>query len=91
MKDTASSAGVCERLLTTICSSAIDNGCRDRASSTGASVSPAGVREPRFFPRRALMYVPACDERKTKKALSLKVDSIVFDIEDGVAVNQKAG
>ena len=43
----------------------------------------------RYFPRRAVMYVPASDERKTNKVSSLKVDSIVFDIEDGVAVNQK--
>ncbi len=42
-----------------------------------------------FFPRRAVMYVPASDERKTRKVASLGVDSIVFDIEDGVAMNQK--
>ena len=53
-----------------------------------ASAAPA-EQASRFFPRRALMYVPACDERKTKKAASLKVDTIVYDIEDGVAVNQK--
>ena len=35
------------------------------------------------------MYVPASDERKTKKAASLRVDTIVFDLEDGVALNQK--
>ena len=35
------------------------------------------------------MYVPASDERKTKKAATLKVDTIVFDLEDGVAVSQK--
>lgn len=36
------------------------------------------------------MYVPACDERKTKKVSLLAVDTVVFDIEDGVAKNQKA-
>ena len=36
------------------------------------------------------MYVPACDERKTKKVSLVAVDTIVFDIEDGVAENQKA-
>ena len=41
------------------------------------------------FPRRAVMYVPASEERKVKKAASLNVDTLVFDIEDGVAVNQK--
>ena len=35
------------------------------------------------------MYVPASDERKTRKAASLNVDTLVFDLEDGVAVNQK--
>jgi len=49
------------------------------------------VKETRFFPRRAVMYVPACDERKTRKVTSLNVDTVVFDIEDGVAVNQKVG
>ena len=42
-----------------------------------------------YFPRRAVMYVPASDERKVKKTTSLRVDSLVFDIEDGVAVSQK--
>ena len=42
-----------------------------------------------FFPRRAVMYVPASDERKTKKATTLNVDTLVFDLEDGVATNQK--
>ena len=35
------------------------------------------------------MYVPASDERKTKKATTLSVDTLVFDLEDGVAANQK--
>ena len=52
-----------------------------------------GGREPqqqrKFFPRRAVMYVPASDERKTKKATTLSVDTLVFDLEDGVAANQK--
>lgn len=42
-----------------------------------------------FRPRRAVMYVPASDERKTNKAASLAVDTLTFDLEDGVAVNQK--
>ena len=42
-----------------------------------------------YFPRRAVMYVPASDERKVKKTTSLRVDSLVFDMEDGVAVSQK--
>ena len=39
--------------------------------------------------RRAVMYVPASDERKFNKAPSLGVDTVVLDCEDGVAVNQK--
>lgn len=40
--------------------------------------------------RRAMLYVPADDERKIHKAASLDVDSICLDIEDGVAVNRKS-
>lgn len=35
------------------------------------------------------MYVPASDERKTRKVSTLRVDTIAFDLEDGVAMNQK--
>lgn len=57
---------------------------RSREKSTDA----AAVSRPPTL-RRALMYVPAADERKTQKAAGLKVDTIIFDLEDGVAVNQK--
>jgi citrate lyase beta subunit len=40
--------------------------------------------------RRAMLYVPADDERKINKAAGLGVDSICLDIEDGVAINRKA-
>ncbi len=40
--------------------------------------------------RRAMLYVPADDERKIHKAARLDVDSICLDIEDGVAVNRKS-
>lgn len=40
--------------------------------------------------RRAMLYVPADDERKIHKAAGLGVDSICLDIEDGVAVNRKS-
>ena len=39
--------------------------------------------------RRALLYVPGDDLYKIKKAISLGVDSICMDLEDGVATNQK--
>ncbi|XP_049790270.1 citramalyl-CoA lyase, mitochondrial-like isoform X3 [Schistocerca nitens] len=42
-----------------------------------------------YTPRRAILYVPGDDERKIRKALSLKVDCIALDCEDGVASNRK--
>lgn len=35
------------------------------------------------------MYVPGMDQRKIDKIPSLGADTVVFDIEDGVAVDQK--
>lgn len=40
--------------------------------------------------RRALLYMPGDSRRKIEKALTLNVDSICMDLEDGVAVSQKA-
>lgn len=40
--------------------------------------------------RRALLYVPGDDRHKIEKALTLGVDCICLDMEDGVAVNRKA-
>ena len=69
-------------------SSAIDETSKARTEfPSGESV--VGFRRDSFFPRRAVMYVPASDERKVKKVMSIDVDSIVFDLEDGVAMNQK--
>nr|XP_056718118.1 citramalyl-CoA lyase, mitochondrial [Euleptes europaea] len=42
-----------------------------------------------YIPRRAVLYVPADDERKIQKIPSLKVDCAVLDCEDGVALNRK--
>lgn len=39
--------------------------------------------------RRALLYVPGDDLHKIQKAISLGVDSVCMDLEDGVAVNRK--
>ncbi len=39
--------------------------------------------------RRALLYVPGDDWKKITKALTLGVDSICLDMEDGVALNRK--
>lgn len=35
------------------------------------------------------MYVPGTDQRKMDKIPSLGVDTVVFDMEDGVAADQK--
>lgn len=40
--------------------------------------------------RRALLYMPGNELRKIQKALTLNVDCICMDLEDGVAVNRKA-
>ncbi|HEY58623.1 MAG TPA: CoA ester lyase [Anaerolineae bacterium] len=40
--------------------------------------------------RRALLYVPGSDQRKLEKAAGLEVDSVCMDLEDGVALGQKA-
>ncbi|NPA26178.1 MAG: CoA ester lyase, partial [Chloroflexi bacterium] len=40
--------------------------------------------------RRALLYVPADQERKIRKAAGLEVDSVCLDLEDGVRLERKA-
>jgi citrate lyase beta subunit len=40
-------------------------------------------------PRRVMLFVPGNDERKIQKALSLEVDAVILDLEDGVAHSQK--
>lgn len=62
---------------------------KDKTEFPSDDGAAAGDRRELFFPRRAVMYVPASDERKVKKVASISVDSIVFDMEDGVAMNQK--
>jgi citrate lyase subunit beta-like protein len=39
--------------------------------------------------RRALLYMPGNDAHKIEKGITLGVDSICMDMEDGTAVNQK--
>ncbi len=40
-------------------------------------------------PRRGMLYVPGDDLHKIEKAITLGVDSICLDIEDGVALSRK--
>lgn len=39
--------------------------------------------------RRALLFLPADDARKVAKAAGMEVDSIILDLEDGVAFTEK--
>jgi citrate lyase beta subunit len=41
-------------------------------------------------PRRSLLFLPGDDRRKIEKAISTAPDSIIMDLEDGVAVSKKA-
>lgn len=41
-------------------------------------------------PRRALLFMPGDDPRKIAKGATLGVDSVILDLEDGVAAGQKA-
>ena len=41
-------------------------------------------------PRRSLLFLPGDDRRKIEKAISAAPDSILMDLEDGVAVSKKA-
>ncbi|XP_074006924.1 citramalyl-CoA lyase, mitochondrial [Numenius arquata] len=47
------------------------------------------VSSHKYIPRRAVLYVPADDEKKIRKIPSLNVDCAVLDCEDGVALNRK--
>jgi citrate lyase beta subunit len=46
--------------------------------------------ETRMRARRALLYMPGDDRHKIEKALTLGVDCVCMDMEDGVAPNRKA-
>jgi citrate lyase beta subunit len=41
-------------------------------------------------PCRSLLFVPGDSERKLEKAATLPVDTLILDLEDGVALNRKA-
>ncbi|KAJ2774289.1 hypothetical protein IWQ56_000641 [Coemansia nantahalensis] len=45
------------------------------------------LREERL--RRAVFYVPCSEERKIQKSLQSSADCIMYDLEDGVALNRK--
>jgi citrate lyase beta subunit len=41
-------------------------------------------------PRRCLLFMPGDDLKKIQKGISLGVDGVVMDLEDGVALNRKS-
>ncbi len=43
-----------------------------------------------YSARRSLLFMPADSRRKIEKAITLDADSVVLDLEDSVAPNQKA-
>ena len=42
------------------------------------------------FPRRSLLFMPGDSLRKMQKAATWEVDTVILDLEDGVAQNRKA-
>src|SRR5262245_50440200 len=44
-----------------------------------------------FRPRRSVLYMPGSNARAIAKARTLPVDGIIFDLEDAVAPDAKAG
>jgi len=46
--------------------------------------------EPRIKPYRSLLYIPGSRERALEKATGLPADGIIFDLEDAVAMDEKA-
>ena len=46
--------------------------------------------EKTIVPRRSLLYMPGANRRALEKAQSIDCDTIIFDLEDAVAVNAKA-
>lgn len=47
------------------------------------------MTERTFRPRRAVLFVPASNEKALTKAASLACDTIIFDLEDAVAPEEK--
>ncbi len=46
--------------------------------------------EPHIKPYRSLLYIPGSRERALEKATGLSADGIIFDLEDAVAMDEKA-
>ncbi|VDO31314.1 unnamed protein product [Haemonchus placei] len=51
----------------------------------------AGVKDRvKYVPRRALLYVPASNQKMLDKVASIQADCVVLELEDGVAMTSKA-
>uniref|UniRef100_A0A7I4YXD7 Citramalyl-CoA lyase, mitochondrial n=1 Tax=Haemonchus contortus TaxID=6289 RepID=A0A7I4YXD7_HAECO len=51
----------------------------------------AGVKDRvKYVPRRALLYVPASNQKMLDKVPSIQADCVVLELEDGVAMTSKA-
>jgi citrate lyase subunit beta-like protein len=59
------------------------------AQSASAPTAPDPVQDRPYRPRRSLMSVPGSDPRKIHKATTIGADSVVLDLEDGVAWDRK--
>uniref|UniRef100_A0A0N5AWK3 HpcH_HpaI domain-containing protein n=1 Tax=Syphacia muris TaxID=451379 RepID=A0A0N5AWK3_9BILA len=64
----------------------------ENAEVVNCSAFSTASAKPRtkYVPRRALLYVPGSSEKMLKKVPGIKVDSLVLEMEDGVAANAKS-
>ena len=54
------------------------------------ATNPTKLDRKGYIPRRALLYVPGSSEKMLAKVPTIKVDSLVLELEDGVALTSKA-
>uniref|UniRef100_A0A183FKN5 Citramalyl-CoA lyase, mitochondrial n=1 Tax=Heligmosomoides polygyrus TaxID=6339 RepID=A0A183FKN5_HELPZ len=51
----------------------------------------AGVKDrAKYVPRRAMLYVPASNQKMLDKVANIRADCVVLELEDGVALSAKA-
>ena len=63
--------------------------CRHFATITTPVSEASNSDDANFRPRRCLLSVPGSDPRKIAKAQGIGADTVVLDLEDGVALDQK--
>ncbi|KAJ2724541.1 hypothetical protein GGI07_001888 [Coemansia sp. Benny D115] len=57
--------------------------------SSNAAPVPEGLDLDSMVMRRAVLYVPCSEERKIQKSYQTVADCVMYDLEDGVALNRK--